>query len=112
MTVSPLRLEQTTVFAGGRAVLICISDPAAAASHPTATLAALFSLTAAEARLAADLREGLSLKAAAARRGVSVNTTRAQLTSIFAKTGTHRQSELMRLLMAHGGLESDGARLP
>lgn len=107
VTASPLRLERTTVFAGGRAVLVCVSDPSTASAQPPAeALAALFSLTAAEARLAADLREGLSLKAAAARRGVSVNTSRVQLSSLFAKTGTHRQSELMRLLMAHGGLET------
>ena len=102
MTVSPLHLDRTTVFSGGRAVLVCVSDPASTSSTPTsATLATLFSLTASEARLAADLRAGLSLKAAAELHSVSVNTVRAQLTSIFAKTGTHRQSELMRLMMAH-----------
>ena len=41
-----------------------------------------------------------SRKAAADRRGVSDATARAQLTSIFDKTGVRKQTDLMRLLLA------------
>jgi DNA-binding CsgD family transcriptional regulator len=37
--------------------------------------------------------------AAARRRGISGGTAKTQLASIFEKTGTHRQAELVRLLL-------------
>lgn len=61
-------------------------------------LAALFDLSPAEAKLAAALASGLSLDAAAAASGVTVKSARTYLERIFAKTGTHRQAELVALL--------------
>ena len=55
-------------------------------------------LTAAEARLAAKLAQGLALGDAAADLGVSAHTARTQLKHIFAKTGARRQSELVSIL--------------
>lgn len=55
-------------------------------------------LTPAEARLAARLRFGLSLKEAAEELGISVNTVRNQLKSIFDKLGVNRQADLVRHL--------------
>ena len=52
----------------------------------------------AEAILAADLLCGLSVGEAAVKRGRSVATMRTHLASVLAKTGTARQSELVRLL--------------
>ncbi len=40
---------------------------------------------------------GGGLKAAAAARGIAHSTARSYLKSIFEKTGTHRQAELVRL---------------
>lgn len=66
-------------------------------------LRALFGLTGSEIRLAQDLLEGLSLPEAADRHGLSVETLRTQLKSLFAKTGTGRQTVLVsRLLNALG----------
>ncbi len=59
----------------------------------------LFCLTPGEARLAKCLGEGLSLREAAAEFGVSVNTVRMQLRHVFAKTGTRRQLDLVRLIL-------------
>ncbi len=58
----------------------------------------IFSLTAAEGRLAAALTNGISLASIARERKVSMATLRKQLASIFAKTGTSRQPELVALL--------------
>jgi len=58
-----------------------------------------FGLTPAEARLAQVIAGGTSPEAAAAQLGVSVETARNQLKSVFAKTGTHRQAELVALLL-------------
>jgi pimeloyl-ACP methyl ester carboxylesterase/DNA-binding CsgD family transcriptional regulator len=57
-----------------------------------------FGLTPAEARLAACLKDGLSLKEAAEKLGLSVNTVRNQVKSVFEKLGVNRQSDLIRHL--------------
>jgi DNA-binding CsgD family transcriptional regulator len=70
-----------------------------AAPEPTAeALQKLFALTPAEARLALGIAAGRSPEAIAENGGVSISTVRKQLASVFAKTNTHRQSELAALL--------------
>ncbi|MBS7701585.1 MULTISPECIES: helix-turn-helix transcriptional regulator [unclassified Chelatococcus] len=59
----------------------------------------LFRLTPAEQKLISALLDGRSLSEAAQQFGTSRETIRTQLRSIFLKTGTHRQAELVRLLM-------------
>jgi DNA-binding CsgD family transcriptional regulator len=54
-----------------------------------------FDLTPAEARLVVHLVTGNSLKSSAKALGVSYETVRRQVKSVFRKTGTHRQSELV-----------------
>jgi DNA-binding CsgD family transcriptional regulator len=55
----------------------------------------LLSLTSAEWRVARAMYEGESLQGIAAVHKVSINTLRVQLSSIYAKTNTHRQTELV-----------------
>ncbi len=62
------------------------------------TLQAVFGLTKAEARLACELACGDTIEDIAEEHGVSISTARVQLKSIFAKTGTSRQAELVALL--------------
>jgi pimeloyl-ACP methyl ester carboxylesterase/DNA-binding CsgD family transcriptional regulator len=66
--------------------------------HMWASIRESFGLTPAETRLAARLKDGLTLKEAAGDLGVSVNTVRNQLRAIFEKMGLNRQSELVRAL--------------
>ncbi|QMV64087.1 helix-turn-helix transcriptional regulator [Pseudomonas berkeleyensis] len=61
-------------------------------------LAELFRFTGAESRLAELIAQGLSPEDCAGRLGVSINTVRSQLRSLFGKTDTTRQSELVGLL--------------
>jgi DNA-binding CsgD family transcriptional regulator len=61
-------------------------------------LRACFDLTAAEASLAMRMAGGEDLIAICNKSGIARETARAQLKSIFAKTGAHRQSELVALL--------------
>ena len=58
----------------------------------------LFDLTAAEAAIARDLTLGKTINEIADLRGVANGTVRSQVRSIFEKTGTHRQVDLVRLL--------------
>lgn len=61
-------------------------------------VAGVFGLTPAEARVAVAMAEGRTIEAVAAHHSVSVNTVRTQLRSVFEKTGTSRQVELVGLL--------------
>lgn len=59
-----------------------------------------FSLTRQETRIAAALVDGLTVKEIANAFGVSSETVRQHLKAIFAKTNTHRQAELVSLLVS------------
>ena len=56
-------------------------------------------LTRAEAAVACGIAEGCSLDTIAGQRRVKGSTVRAQLRSVFHKTGTNSQAELARLLL-------------
>ena len=62
-------------------------------------LATAFDLSPAECRIALLLAEGLTQKEIAAHVGVQHDTVRKQLQSIFQKTVTRRQPDLLRLLL-------------
>jgi DNA-binding CsgD family transcriptional regulator len=66
---------------------------------PAAILARTFHLTPAEAKLASVIARGASPKIAARELKISRETARNQLKSVFAKTDTHRQSELVALIL-------------
>ena len=107
LTVLPLSPEAAGPFgdAGGGGgdgarirAAVYIVDPAAVAPGLGARLGGLFGLTPVEAALVADLLADLTPAEIGDRRGVAISTVRSQLRSIFAKTGTSRQSELMNLV--------------
>ncbi len=77
---------------------IVLVDPSARRKAPEIGLRQAFGLTAAEARLASQLATGDPLEAVCDRLGVSKQTGRNHLKSIFAKTGINRQAELVLLL--------------
>ncbi|HWG59212.1 MAG TPA: helix-turn-helix transcriptional regulator, partial [Candidatus Acidoferrales bacterium] len=58
-----------------------------------------YGLTKHEASLADLLLQGSDLREAAEKLGVSMNTVRTHLRLIFEKTDTHRQAELVRVLL-------------
>ena len=76
-----------------------------------AVLRQFFGLTGAEAKLAARMAGGSSLEEIASELGITMGTARSQLRSIFAKTHTHRQAELVALLNRAGLLRVDGRPL-
>ena len=89
---------------GVAAAGVLVSDPEDVPPPPAETFRRLWGLTAAEAALACQLAAGRTLEEAAQTLAVRTPTARTQLSRIFAKTGTRRQAELMRLLV--GGVES------
>lgn len=82
-----------------RAVMLVISDPELEAGLRKERLRVLFGLTPAEAAFAMEIVKGDGRRAAAERRGIACSTARTHLSSIFDKTGTRRQAELVRLLL-------------
>ncbi len=78
---------------------VFISDPDLHESTSKHALGELFELTPAEANLAILLARGLSLAEVSQTQNISQHTARAQLKSIFAKTGVSRQAELVRLVL-------------
>jgi DNA-binding CsgD family transcriptional regulator len=80
------------------AAVIFVSDPEARADSTPLVLQRLYGLSPAEGRLAALLFQGRRLEEAAEELGISLHTARNQLKSIFQRTGSRRQSDLMRLL--------------
>lgn len=89
-------------FAGPTALVLLEGRPATAAMEPAAIMRR-FGFTRREAEIACDIGAGLTLAAVAGRRGIATETVRVHVKRLFAKTGTHRQAELIaRLLDSHG----------
>jgi DNA-binding CsgD family transcriptional regulator len=87
---------------------ILIATPVDRVASPNAELLeGLFDLTPGEARVARAVAEAKSVETIADLYNVSTGTVRNQLKSIFAKTGTGRQVELVRLL---AGVAAPGLR--
>jgi DNA-binding CsgD family transcriptional regulator len=98
-----VQLDPSSVqaFFAGAAAMVLIEDPAiSSVAARTESARAAYGLTAAELRVARRLIEGLTLAEIAAVDGVSPLTVRSQLKSIFAKTDTRRQAEVVRKLSA------------
>jgi DNA-binding CsgD family transcriptional regulator len=61
--------------------------------------AKLYHISRAEMALVTELLDGASIIEASMTLGISENTARVQLRSVFTKTDTHRQADLMRLVL-------------
>lgn len=83
-----------------RVAVILIRNLTASGGAPdNQLLAQSFRLTPAEVRLCLALAEGLTLTEAAERLGITRATVRDRLKTVFHKTGTNRQAELVSLLI-------------
>ena len=81
------------------AVLFVLTDPDWVICPPETTLMQLFRLTNGEARFVRMLVHRRSLQKASQALAISPETARRHLKSVFEKTGTHSQSELIQLLV-------------
>jgi DNA-binding CsgD family transcriptional regulator len=91
----PLVGERPTSSA---AAVVFVTDPERFHLTPEGLLRDLYGMTIAEERLALRLALGETLSEAADHLGIARNTAHCQLDSIFVKTDTHSQTELVRLL--------------
>jgi DNA-binding CsgD family transcriptional regulator len=102
VTVAPLRSVSVGLAKQPCAVLF-VSDPDQNVEVPADLLKRCYGLTIAEAHLTTVLLEGHSLREAAELCGVTQNTAKTQLKSVFAKTQVRRQGELIKLLLTSSG---------
>jgi DNA-binding CsgD family transcriptional regulator len=79
-------------------VVVLIKDPQVDSTRSIADFIKAYGLTQAEARLLRILSNGHGLFEAAQELGITRNTARTHMRNIYAKVGTHRQSDLVRLL--------------
>ena len=82
-------------------IAVLANDPEHAPALDVQMLRDWYGLTPAEARVAVLLASGFSLDEIVERLGIGANTVRTHLKSIFAKTDTRRQGELIRLLLSN-----------
>jgi pSer/pThr/pTyr-binding forkhead associated (FHA) protein len=103
VVVTPLSRASRPAGCAGAVVAVFISDPDQGIGSGQGLLSRLYGLTPAETRLTGELLQGYTLEEAAEELGISLQTGRTHLRHIFAKTGTRRQSELLRLLLIGPG---------
>ena len=90
------------LFGPVAAVLLILTPQQSSQPADSLWLGSMFDLTPTEARVASALMTGVDLESIAAQHQVSLGTVRTQLRSIYEKTGTHRQAQLVALLHAAG----------
>jgi len=85
----------------GATVVVFVTDPERCVDAGS-LWSRLYCLTPAETALAGRLADGWDLAAAADALRITIGTARVHLKHLFAKTETHRQSELVRTLLLSG----------
>lgn len=80
-------------------VMLTLYHPSYAPAVDTQLLSTVFGLTPAESRVAMLLMEGLAIKEIASKNDVKLDTVKKQMQAIYDKTATHRQSDLVKLLL-------------
>jgi DNA-binding CsgD family transcriptional regulator len=107
LLISPLSRSRRS----SQAAVIFIHDPVQNQRPRQEVLRSLYGLTPAESRVALLLGDGHAPRKIAELIGVTDNTVRSQIKSVFSKTGIKRQVELVRLLLGFQQ-QSDSSRLP
>ncbi len=103
VNVSPFELRREEASpAWPPLALVIIARPRPDAERIGRRVRRLYGLTQAEARVTAALTLGETVEQIAHAHGVRTSTVRAQVRSIFDKTGVHRQSDLVRLALSSG----------
>jgi integral membrane sensor domain MASE1/DNA-binding CsgD family transcriptional regulator len=100
-TILPLACGEHPNFrrVGGMAAIF-MHDPTVLPRLTAEAFAELYSLTGSELRVLLAMAPGLCVKEAAAALGISESTVKTHLKHIHSKTGTSKQTELIRLFMS------------
>ncbi|WP_395397057.1 hypothetical protein WBP07_30805 [Novosphingobium sp. BL-8A] len=93
------RLSDAAPVHGGAAIALYVLDPDIDAKPLATALCRAHGLTVSETELVMRLVRGLTIEAAARDMRIQPQTARAYLKQIFAKTDTHRQTDLVRMIL-------------
>lgn len=104
MPLRPHPRDEDTSSSEG-SVLVVIHDPAARVRLSPALISQLHGLTPTEGATAAAIAEGSSPAEIARARGCAEDTVRSHLKRILEKTGTHRQADLVRVLLTGAAMQ-------
>jgi DNA-binding CsgD family transcriptional regulator len=100
-TILPLSPgENPSSCRGAGMAAIFMQDPIVMPPSAAEAFAQLYRLTGSELRVLLAMAPGLSVKEAAKVLGIGENTAKTHLQHIHSKTGTSKQTELMRLFMS------------
>jgi DNA-binding CsgD family transcriptional regulator len=100
-TILPLSPgENPSSCRGAGMAAIVMQDPIVMPPSAAEAFAQLYSLTGSELRVLLAMAPGLSVKEAAEMLGIGENTAKSHLKHIHSKTGTSKQTELIRLFMS------------
>ena len=92
--------------------VLFVSDPEQPLEIRPGILVSLYALTPAEERLVFGLVAGKQIEDLSDELGTSAHTLRSQLKSIFRKTGTKRQTEVIKLVLTGPAAVQDGVTKP
>jgi DNA-binding CsgD family transcriptional regulator len=98
--VAPVPERAAPLALAGPAAVVFLTDPDHAPETPAQLLRRVYGLTRKEAQLALALAGGATLADAAEGMRIAEGTARRHLAAIFARTGIHRQAELVRLILS------------
>lgn len=102
LLITPLKLP--VGYPAMPSAMVVINDPERSAAPPRERLMQAYGLTAAEAGVAQLLLRGNDVASVARRLSISRETARTHLRRLLVKTGTHRQSDLMLVLVREVGV--------
>lgn len=109
-TVMPLGVENSERLLSPLArAIIFVKKPDEKPRLDLTKLANVFGLSSRQAALTALLAEGATLAQAAAALGIGFETARWHLRTIFEQTGTHRQVDLVRLILQMTAVSASSA---
>ncbi len=100
VSVLPLSASRTGYRFAQRAALVLVAEVVPPPLPAMDFLRECFDLTPSEARLALRLADGDTLRVAANHLGIGYGTARGYLKTLFQKTATHRQTDLVRQVLA------------
>ena len=102
--VTPVRDEAAALHGRSATALVFISDPRDFVGDRERGMREALGFTAGEARIANGLLNGRSIREIADRHGLREQTVRYHTKSLFRKTGTRRQGELVHFLVTAFGM--------
>jgi DNA-binding CsgD family transcriptional regulator len=98
--ILPFRGGEVGPDSADPAAVLFVSDPEMSLRINEPSIAHVYGLTPAEARLLNALLEGKRLSAYARETGITLNTAKSYLRQLFDKTGSARQADLLRLILS------------